>query len=136
MPVAPTLPPVAPTLLDVRRPAASAEPLRRKRSPPPPRLRGISRRAIISFLVFIMVVLIADALIGDRGLVETMHARRRYREAAAALDAIRRDNARLREEIRKLNEDPATIEGLARKELGLIRPGELVFIVKDSAPAR
>ncbi len=37
----------------------------------------------------------------------------------------------LREEMRRLNEDPATIESLARQELGLIRPGEIVFILKD-----
>ena len=31
----------------------------------------------------------------------------------------------------RLNEDPATIESLARQELGLIKPGEIVFILKD-----
>ena len=129
--------PVPPTLPDSRRPAAGTDPLpRRRRASPAPRFKGISRRAINALLIFITVVLVADALIGERGLVETMHARRRYREASAALESIRRENARQREEIRKLREDPATIEGLARKELGLIRPGELVFIVKDSAPAR
>ena len=128
--------PVAPTLPDVRRPPNAADPIRRKRTPPPPRLRGLGRRALNSLLLFITVVLVADALVGDKGVVETMRARRRYREAVVALDSIRRENARLREDIRKLNEDPLTIEELARKELGLIRPGELVFIVKDAAPAR
>ena len=128
--------PVAATPSDPRRPAAGTDPLRRKRTPAPPRLNGISRRAINSLLIFITVLLVADALVGDRGLVETMHARQRYREAAAALEAIRRENVRLREEIRKLSEDPATIEELARRELGLIRPGELLFIVKDSTPTR
>ena len=38
----------------------------------------------------------------------------------------------MREERRRLNEDPTMIEGLAREQLGLIRPGEMLFIVKDT----
>ena len=50
----------------------------------------------------------------------------------------RAENARLREEVRRLEEDPAAIEEIARRDLGLIRPGEKLFIVKDlpAPPAR
>jgi cell division protein FtsB len=41
------------------------------------------------------------------------------------------ENDRLRDQIRRLTSDPETIESVAREELGLIRPGELVFVVKD-----
>ena len=39
-------------------------------------------------------------------------------------------NAGLREQIRRLKSDPATIEAVARQELGLIRPTEVLFLVK------
>jgi cell division protein FtsB len=65
-----------------------------------------------------------------------MRARRQYREIAASLETIRHENARMREEVRRLKEDPAAIESLARKELGLIRQDELLFIIKDGKPAR
>jgi cell division protein FtsB len=112
-----------------RRPAGAA-PLRRKRAVPasPPAFR---RRVVHLLLVFVTLVLVVDALIGDKGLVESRRARRRYEELAASLAALQRDNARLRDEMRRLNEDPATIESVAREELGLIRPGEIVFILKD-----
>ena len=58
-------------------------------------------------------------------------ARKQYDAVAAAIAKQRAENDRLREEIRRLEDDPATIEELARRELGLIRPGEKVFIVKD-----
>ena len=46
-------------------------------------------------------------------------------------------NARLSEEARRLKDDPAAIEEIARRDLGLIRKGEKVFIVKDLAqPAK
>lgn len=120
---------VAETGTAVRRPGRTA-PLRRTRAVPasPPALR---RRVVHLLLVFVTLVLVVDALIGDKGFVESRRAQRRYQEVAASLTALQRDNARLRDEVRRLNEDPATIESVAREELGLIRPGEVVFIVKD-----
>jgi cell division protein FtsB len=110
--------------------SAGAELLRRKRdvTVPPSAFR---RRSVHLLLIFVTLVLVVDALIGEKGLMESMRARRHYREVAASLDALRRANAKLRDEVRRLNEDPATIESVAREQLGLIRPGEVVFIFKD-----
>jgi cell division protein FtsB len=49
---------------------------------------------------------------------------------------MRAENARLREMIGRLRDDPGTIEAIARRELGLVRPGEVLFILKDIKPAR
>ena len=107
-----------------------AEPLRRKRAlHPTPAL--IRKRGLHVLLIFVTLVLIVDALVGEKGLLQSMNARRQYRQLQASLEDLRRENAALREEMRRLNEDPATIESLARRDLGLIRPGEIVFILKD-----
>jgi cell division protein FtsB len=87
-------------------------------------------------LAFVTLVLLIDALVGDRGLVERMRAGERYRQAAAEAERLRHENARLREEVRRLNEDPSLIESLARTDLGLVRPGEVLFIIKDVKPAK
>jgi len=79
----------------------------------------------------VTIVLVVDALVGDKGFLDTLRARRQYREAAVALAQKRQENARLREEIRRLREDPSRIESLAREELGLMREGEVLFIVHD-----
>jgi cell division protein FtsB len=84
----------------------------------------------------VTVVLVVDALVGERGLVETMRARRLAYAQAERLAALKRENQRLRQEATRLNGDLSTIEGVARKELGLIRPGEVLVIVKDARPAR
>ena len=96
---------------------------------PAPRRRG--RRILHYALLAISGVLIIDALFGDRGLVATLRARQQYRSLEQALANSRADNSRLREDARRLREDPAAIEDLARRELGLIKPGEKLFIVKD-----
>jgi cell division protein FtsB len=85
-------------------------------------------------LVFIAVVLVADALVGEKGFLVTLRARQDARVEEARLAALRHENARLREEKRRLNEDAATIEAEARRQLGLAEPGEVMFILKDIHP--
>ena len=40
-----------------------------------------------------------------------------------------------RSDIDRLTNDPAAIEELGRGELGLMKPGEKVFIIKDLKPS-
>ena len=128
------MPSAAGPRIDSRRPAG-VEPLRRKRAAPaPPSSAG--RRALHLLIVFVTLVLVADALVGEKGLVESMRARRQYRDVAASLESLRRENGRLRESVRRLRDDPGAIESLAREQLGLIRPGEVLFIIKDETHDR
>jgi cell division protein FtsB len=85
-------------------------------------------------VLFAAIVLIVDALVGDRGFLAMLRARRQYAQLSATLERQRGENARLRDEAGRLRNDPAAIEELARRELGLIRPGEKVFIIKDLKP--
>jgi cell division protein FtsB len=90
------------------------------------------RSRIVRYLVIAVgCVLIIDALVGDRGFLAMLKARQEYRALEVSLAQSRAENARLREEARELREDPTAIEDLARRELGLIRPGEKLFIIKD-----
>jgi cell division protein FtsB len=94
------------------------------------------RRAIQYSLVLIGVLVIVEALVGDKGLLTMLKARQEYRTLEATLAGSRGENARLREEARRLREDPSAIEEIARRELGLIKPGEKLFIVKDVPPPK
>jgi cell division protein FtsB len=83
-------------------------------------------------LAWLAVILAVDGLVGENGLTVLLHARQQYRAANKSLVAARAENDRLREEIRRLRGDPTTIEDLARRDLGLVRPGETIFIIKDA----
>lgn len=113
------------------REGARRTPFRRRAAagePPFPRRQGSLwlRRT----LILIVAVLLVDALFGDRGLARTIRTRREHAQVLRALQDLRRENAALRDQQRRLREDPRTIEGVARAELGLIRPGEILVIVK------
>jgi cell division protein FtsB len=98
------------------------------------RLARLARRVFNALLMLVAVVLVIDALFGDKGLFETLRARREHAELSAALERLRAENTRMREEARRLREDPAAIEEVARRELGMMRRGEVLFVVKDVKP--
>jgi len=100
---------------------------------PQPKRASRARRIGQIALVFVVVAMAVDALVGERGFMAMLRARKQYAEVSQALARQKAENARLREEARRLKDDPSAIEELARRNLGLIRPGEKVFIVKDLA---
>jgi cell division protein FtsB len=85
-------------------------------------------------VLFFAAATVVDALVGEQGLLAMLRARRQAEELAATIARQRSENARLRDEAKRLKDDPAAIEEVARRELGLIRPGEKLFIIKDLPP--
>ena len=94
-------------------------------------LRQRRGRIVRYLIIAVGCVFIIDALVGDRGLLAMVKARQQYRSLETSLARSREENAQLREQARQLREDPQAIEDIARRELGLIRPGEKLFIIKD-----
>jgi len=80
--------------------------------------------------LFAATVLLANGLFGERGLMDTIRANRAAAAAARDLQQLKRDNAALRDRARRLRGDPSTIESVAREQLGLVRPGEILVTVK------
>ncbi|MGE0706194.1 MAG: septum formation initiator family protein [Vicinamibacterales bacterium] len=100
-----------------------------------PQHRTRTRQIIYVLLILLGVVLFVDSVVGDRGLLARQRSRRQHEALVEAIARQKAENDLLREEVRRLTEDPSAIEEIARRELGLIRPGEKVFIVRDLPPA-
>jgi cell division protein FtsB len=121
-------------------PASAASSARAPRSSPAglPERQGLVRRLVRPALILITVVLVADALIGDKGLLEHRRQAKRRDQIEQELTRRQRENQELRVRARRLREEhPAAIEDLARRKLGMVKPGELLFVVRDvdAAPA-
>ena len=89
------------------------------------------RRWTGQLLGFVTVALILNALIGERGFIERRRAQSQAVAISAEVSAIRRENAGLRRRVVQLTSDPLAIEHVARAELGLVKRGEVLVLVKD-----
>ena len=55
-----------------------------------------------------------------------------YSRIGAEIAAIRRSNASLQEQIRRIASDPVSIESAARERLGMVRPSDIVVPMKST----
>ena len=91
-------------------------------SPDPPPLRRHLRLVII-----FLIALVAVSVVGNRGLLRLYQMHRDRAALEREIERLSSVNATLTEEVHLLRTDPARIEGIAREELGLVKPGEQVF---------
>ncbi|HTN70323.1 MAG TPA: septum formation initiator family protein [Methylomirabilota bacterium] len=87
----------------------------------------ISQRCLLYGLAFLIVLLSLYTIIGERGALHLW----RLGAEKATLDEQnyrrQRDNEALRQRISRLRNDNFYLEKLAREELNLVRPGEVIY---------
>jgi cell division protein FtsB len=82
-------------------------------------------------LLFVAAVLLVNAVVGEGGVVVRQRRRNEYNQLMSDLDRLKSANAAMREQNRRLRDDPDALEEAARRDLGLMKRGETVFIIKD-----
>ena len=105
-----------------------------KKQKPPTKAQpnSASRRALGFLLLFVSTALLANAIVGERGLIATRGAEREAKALAAEIALIQEENDALRKRAKGLLNDPIAIEEAARDDLGLMREGELLILLNDA----
>ncbi|MEI6670249.1 MAG: septum formation initiator family protein [Acidobacteriota bacterium] len=95
-------------------------------------LRGGRRwRPLLAVIGFVVSFLLINDIVGEHGAVALMRAHAHNADLTRAVSVAKHENAHLREQAKRLQTDAAAIEEIARRELGLIKPGEKLFILHD-----
>jgi cell division protein FtsB len=96
-------------------------------------LREFLRRNTSWLLAGGLALLLLQDIFGTHGVL----AMRRSQKEAAAIQAeinhLNEENRRLQDRVKALKTDPAEIERIAREEMGLARPGEVIFKIPPKA---
>ena len=106
------------------------------KSQTPARFDGVpprARRVLRIWFFFGAFVLLVNAFVGENGLLESRAADAEYQQILRQTEHLRRENRRLRDQAQRLREDSSAIEEVAREDLGLIAPGEILFYIYDPA---
>lgn len=116
-------------------PAAAPAPRARRKSRPAHEVRERNRRLITWALLLGSFILIVNALFGERGYLAVIRARQEYRTVADEAARLHDENERIKGETQAIKSDPEALEEAARRELGLIKPGETLILIRDARPA-
>ena len=95
-----------------------------------------TRRLAPVWLVFIVLLMLGFAMFGDRGVLRTLQTNRYKAELQKELQVLQDERQRLKDEITRLRQDKDYLEQLARKKLGMVREGELIYQFEDSSKSK
>ena len=94
------------------------------------------RRKVTAYALYALAfVLIVNALIGDSGYLATISGKGEQDRVTRELAHYRQQNQALQERIDRLKHDPAAVEQAAREKLSVLKPGEVMVVIKDQ-PAK
>jgi cell division protein FtsB len=105
--------------------------------PPPVSTRDTRRatqvtlKAVTLLSGVLTVVFLVSFFFSDRGIAELQHARHRVNDLKSDIAQLEGDNARLRGEIESARSSTFAVEKIAREDLGMARPGERVYMLRD-----
>ena len=81
-------------------------------------------RGLLGLLIAVMIV---HDVFGTHGFLAMRRTQSEIKKVKADLDQLSKENATLEQEVKDLKTDPRLIEKIARDDLGLARPGEIII---------
>jgi len=85
-------------------------------------------------LVLLVLFLLVHDVFGTHGFLAMRRAQKEIQRLQDEVTKLNQENLQLEDQVKGLRSDPKLIERIARDELGLARPGEI--IIKIPAPAQ
>jgi cell division protein FtsB len=88
---------------------------------------SIPQRWVVTGLCSLLAALFLFTTFGERGILHIQRLKEEKRELDEKNYLLQKENSVLRERIRRLRHDNLFLEKIAREELGLVRPGEIIY---------
>ncbi len=88
------------------------------------------RRQVVWGAVAVALVLVVGSLAGEGGFRRYSRLQQDVRGLEERNARVAAENVKLQREIKQLRASPAAVERVAREQLGLVRPGEIVFTLE------
>jgi len=84
-------------------------------------------------LGFALLALLVHDIFGAHGFVAMRRTQKEIEQIREQIDKINDENKSLTNQVTSLKSDPKAIEHIAREEMGLARPGEMIFKLPETA---
>jgi cell division protein FtsB len=90
-------------------------------------------RNLYWFLIAGFVLLLLQDIFGTHGVLAMRRSQAEARKIQQEINQLDAENKKLQDHVKDLKTDPSTIECIAREDIGLARPGELIFKTQPRA---
>jgi cell division protein FtsB len=93
------------------------------------------RRHMLTILGLALLALGIHDVFGAHGYLAMRRSEKQVEQLRGEIERLNHENQALAEHVNALKTDPDTIEKIAREEMGLAKPGEMIFKLPAAAPA-
>ena len=91
-------------------------------------MKGLLVRIALGVFGLLTLTVLVLAVFNDKGLLQVRGQSKKLIAVESDVTELDAENKQLTKEIQALRTDPTTIERLAREELKLVKPGEIVLV--------
>jgi cell division protein FtsB len=80
---------------------------------------------VLALILFLILGLVT--FFGEKGILHLLRLKKELNQIKEANLQLEKENEGLKEEVRKLKQEKKYIEEIARKELGMVKEGEIIY---------
>jgi cell division protein FtsB len=88
-------------------------------------------RAAMAALMVMAATLIVHEIFGKNGYLALRKQKQEYRALEQQIEQLKQENRELEEQVKALRTDPKAIEKVARDDMRMARPGEIIYTLPD-----
>jgi cell division protein FtsB len=98
----------------------------------PSKVIAYARRNARQILALTLFALFVHDIFGPHGFIAMRRTQKEIDQIHKQIVKMNIENKSLTDQVSSLKSDPKSIERIAREEMGLARPGEMIFKIPDS----
>jgi cell division protein FtsB len=87
-------------------------------------------------LLLVSIALIVHEIFGQNGYLALRRQQKELQTLQQQIQQLKQENEQLDKQIKALKSDPAAIERLAREQMHLAKPGEIIYTLPNKAPEK
>jgi cell division protein FtsB len=88
----------------------------------------MKKKGLLLFFLFSFLILGYLTFFGEKGIFHLLRLQKELVRIQEANKKTEEENQKLREEVKRLQQDKRYIEEIARKELGMVKEGEILYL--------
>jgi cell division protein FtsB len=87
----------------------------------------MKKKRLLLLILLFLLILGGFTFFGEKGIVHLLRLQKEVARIRERNVKLEEENEKLKEEVRRLRSDKRYIEEIARRELGLVKEGEIIY---------